>query len=84
MHSEKYGRTQTEESDAEEIADMGQPNLRESKRTDEGGTPLGAGVALSESTDSVELAGAAEKAAATKPDCPRCWCPGCGASCERM
>ena len=42
--------------------------MRESRRIDWGGTLPGADVAFAESTDSVELAGAAEKAAAAKPE----------------
>jgi len=47
---------------------MGEPNVRESRRIDWGGTLPVADVAFAESTDSVELAGAAEKAAAAKPE----------------
>jgi len=49
---------------------MGEPNVRESRRIDWGGTLPVADVAFAfaESTDSVKLAGAAEKAAAAKPE----------------
>jgi len=47
---------------------MGEPNVREWRRTDGGGTLPGADVAFAESTASVELTGAAEKAAAAKPE----------------
>jgi hypothetical protein len=45
------------------------------------GTLSGADIAFTESTTSIELAGAAEKAATAKPDAS---VPSCVASCERM
>lgn len=47
---------------------MGEPNVRGSRRINGGGTLPGVDVAVAESTASIELAGAAEKAAAANPD----------------